>query len=183
MSKIGRLPIKLPDQTTIQMVDGLAKVTGPLGELTWRIPAGALVEIKEQVATVTNEQPTNPVFRAIHGLVRAKLANMVEGVSKGFTKILEISGVGFRAEVQKDEEIWLHVGFSHPVKLAILPGASIKVIKNEVMITGIDKEVVGEMAARLRAAKKPEPYKGKGIKYQGEVIRRKQGKAAKTATK
>lgn len=182
MSKIGRLPIKLPAQTTVRMVEGLARVKGPLGELTWQIPAGALVDVQDQVVAITNQQPNIPAMRAIHGLVRAKLANMVEGVSTGFNKILEISGVGFRAEVQ-DNEVRLQVGFSHPVKLAILPGASVKVTKNEVSITGIDKEVVGEMAARIRAAKPPEPYKGKGIKYQGEIIRRKQGKAAKTSIK
>lgn len=181
MSKIGRLPIKLPADTTLTVADLLVTVKGQLGELQWQLPAGMVIEQKEGVVTVINQRKNDPTAQPVYGLTRAKLANMVKGVSVGFEKILDIIGVGFRAEL-RDDDLWLHLGFSHPVKLALLPGVTVKIVKNEVTINGIDKEMVGEMAARIRATKKPEPYKGKGIKYRGEIIRRKQGKAAKTST-
>jgi len=181
LSKIGQLPIALPDNTTLTVGDGLAVAKGPLGELSWGLPKNMMLKEEAGLVTVVNTNPEDPATKAMHGLTRARLANMVKGVSAGFERILDINGVGFRAEV-KDTEIWLHIGFSHIVKLVIIPGVSIKVTKNEVVVSGIDKESVGEMAARLRASKKPEPYKGKGIKYREEIIRRKQGKAAKGST-
>ena len=180
MSKIGRLPIKLPSDTTLSVADSLITVKGKLGELRWQLPQEITIQQQDGIVTVVNQHPNDPTSQPIYGLTRAKLSNMVKGVSVGFERILEIIGVGFRAEL-KDDELWLHLGFSRPVKLNLLPGVTVKIVKNEVTISGIDKEMVGEMAARIRATKKPEPYKGKGIKYQGEIIRRKQGKAAKTA--
>ena len=181
MSKIGRLAIQLPDKTTLNLEGNLVTVKGEKGELAWPLPAGITLEKADQTVTLINAEPANPTTRSLHGLARARIANMVQGVTRGFERILEITGVGFKAEVHA-AEIWLFVGLSHTVKLPIIPGTEIKVTKNEVTVTGIDKEKVGEMAAQIRAIKKPEPYKGKGIKYQGEVIRRKQGKAVKSST-
>lgn len=181
MSKIGKLPIKLPAGTTLTMVENNITVKGELGELQWRLPSGISVKQENDQIIVISSRPKDPSLQPLYGLTRAKLANMIKGVTEGFEITLEISGVGFRGELH-DEELWLHIGLSHPIKLAILPGTTIKMLKNNILISGIDKEVVGEMAARIRATKKPEPYKGKGIKYQGEIIQRKQGKAAKTST-
>ncbi len=180
MSKIGRLAINLPENTTLVVGDGLATVKGKLGELSWRLPVGMTVEQQDGIVKIINQHPENQTSKALHGLTRAKLANLVTGVSAGFERILDINGVGFKAELH-DDQIWLHLGFSHPIKLAILAGVSIKITKNELVVSGIDKEQVGEMAARIRSMKKPEPYKGKGIKYREEIIRRKQGKAAKSS--
>ncbi|MFA5967188.1 MAG: 50S ribosomal protein L6 [Patescibacteria group bacterium] len=179
MSKIGKLPIKLPANTTLTVADNHVTVAGPLGTLDWQLPLGVTVQQADGTVLVVNAHPEDRMTRPAHGLARARLANMVMGVSAGFERILDISGVGFRVEVH-EPEVWLHVGLSHPVKLVIIPGVSIKVVKNEITLNGIDKESVGEMAARLRAVKKPEPYKGKGIKYREEIVRRKQGKTAKT---
>ncbi|MFH0912198.1 MAG: 50S ribosomal protein L6 [Patescibacteria group bacterium] len=181
MSKIGRLLIKIPDQTTCTVAGGIVTAKGKLGELSWQLPIGIVLEIKEDTISVINQRPVDPKTAALHGLVRAKVANIIKGVSIGFERKLEISGVGFRCEV-RDNKVWLQVGFSHPVELVILPGVEVKVNKSEIVASGIDKEVVGEMAARIRNVKKPEPYKGKGIRYQDEVVRRKQGKAAKTVS-
>jgi len=180
MSKIGRLSIQLPDKTELILQGNQVKVIGEKGELNWTLPPGIQLEKSDNIVTLINADPNNSTTNAFHGLARSKVANMVQGVANGFEKILEIIGVGFKAEVH-DEEIWLFVGLSHTVKLPIISGTEIKVTKNEVAVTGIDKELVGEMAARIRAVKKPEPYKGKGIKYKGEIIRRKQGKAVKSS--
>lgn len=180
MSKIGRLSIQLPDKTELTLQGNQVKVVGEKGELNWVLPGGIQLEKTDNTVRLINNNPHNPTDRAFHGLSRSKIANMVQGVTDGFEKILEITGVGFKAEVH-DQEVWLSVGLSHTVKLPIIPGTEIKVTKNEVVIAGIDKESVGEMAARIRAVKKPEPYKGKGIKYRGEIIRRKQGKAVKSS--
>ena len=181
MSKIGRLLIQLPDKTELSIQGDQVKVKGEKGELNWILPKGIQLEKTDNIVTLINTDPNNPITKSFHGLSRSKVANMVQGVTNGFEKILEITGVGFKAEVH-DTEVWLFVGLSHTVKLPIMLGTEVKVTKNEVSITGIDKELVGEMAARIRATKKPEPYKGKGIKYKGEIIRRKQGKAVKDST-
>lgn len=180
MSKIGQLPIQLSDKTDLTMQGDQIKVTGEKGELNWTLPKGIQLEKSDGIVTFINADPHDSTARSLHGLARAKVANMVQGVTNGFEKILEITGVGFKAEVH-EAEVWLFVGLSHTVKLPIIPGVEVKVTKNEVSITGIDKELVGEMAARIRSTKKPEPYKGKGIKYKGEIIRRKQGKAVKAS--
>src|SRR3989344_1991365 len=179
MSKIGKLPITIPAGTTVKLEGGLATVTGPKGELKWKLPQ--LIQVKEEGGQllVTRENDSKPA-KSLHGLVRSKLFNMVQGVTGGYTKVMEIFGVGCRVE-SKGDTVVLNIGLSHPVNLPVIPGTAVTVVKNEITVSGIDKEAVGEMAARIRSLKKPEPYKGKGIKYQGEVIRRKAGKAAKTA--
>jgi len=179
MSKIGKLPITIPKGATVKLEEGLATVTGPKGELKWQIPKLVSVQQSDDILTVTRENDTKEA-RSLHGLVRSKLFNMVQGVTVGYTKVMEIFGVGYRVEAKGDTVV-LNLGFSHPVNLPVVPGTSVAVVKNEITVSGIDKEAVGEMAAQIRSLKKPEPYKGKGIKYQGEIIRRKAGKAAKTA--
>lgn len=179
MSKIGRLTIKVPDKVDINVASNLITVKGVRGELKWALPLNIVVEREGDIITVKRSSE-DKAAKSAHGLTRSKLFNMIKGVEQGFERILEITGVGFKAEV-KGDNIVLNIGLSHPVNLSILPGTDIKVIKNEIIISGIDKEVVGQMAASIRAMKKPEPYKGKGIKYKEEIIRRKAGKAAKTA--
>lgn len=180
MSRIGNLPITIPEKAEFKLNGSEVIVKGEKGELTWVIPARIKIEQKDNQLIVKRESE-NIKVKALHGLVRSKVANMFQGVTEGYEKKLEIAGVGFKAEV-KDQTIVLNVGLSNPVSLPILPGIEVKVEKNEISVSGIDKEVVGEMAARIRRTKKAEPYKGKGIKYKGEHIRRKAGKAAKTAT-
>ena len=178
MSKIGRLIIKVPDQVDVNIAGNLITVKGARGELNWSLPMNITIERAGDILTVKRSSE-DKATKSAHGLARSKLSNMIKGVEQGFERILEISGVGFKAEV-KGDIIVLNIGLSHPVNLSILPGTEIKVNKNEIIISGIDKETVGQMAASIRATKKPEPYKGKGIKYKEEVIRRKAGKAAKT---
>jgi len=178
MSKIGKLPIKLNQQVTVTVANGEARVRGPKGELMVVIPATIVVKQEGDELLVTRANDEKPT-RALHGLVRSLLNNAVIGVTNGFTKTLEINGVGFRAEM-KGQSIVLHIGLSHPVEVSILSGVEVKLDKNQVIVSGIDKQRVGEMAATIRSHKKPEPYKGKGIKYIDEVIRRKAGKTAVT---
>ncbi|HDN79354.1 MAG: 50S ribosomal protein L6 [Chloroflexi bacterium] len=179
MSRIGRLPIPIPKGVDVR-IDGLTvTVKGPKGELTKTFPEGVTIAV-EDGKIVVRRVSDNRRHKAFHGLTRALLANMVEGVTKGFEKKLEIEGVGYRAELQgKDLVLW--VGYSHPVRLQPLPGVTFKVERGgrEITVQGIDKQVVGEMAARIRRVRPPEPYKGKGIRYAGEHIRRKAGKAGK----
>ena len=178
MSRIGKLPIPVPSGVEISVGAGnTVTVTGPKGTLTQVLDADMGVEIEEGTLTVT--RPTErPRHRALHGLSRSLLANMVIGVTDGYEKRLEIVGVGYRF-VAKGEAIDLSAGFSHPVVLTPPKGIEFKVVApNQMAIIGIDKQVVGEEAAKIRALRPPEPYKGKGIKYQGEHIRRKVGKRA-----
>jgi len=179
MSKIGKMPISIPEGVTVSLTGGAATVKGKLGELTVSIPKQIKVTQAENVLTVTRMNDTKEA-KSLHGLIRSLINNSVQGVSLGFSKTLEISGVGFKAEI-KGDKIVLNVGFSHPVELAITKGIEIKQNKNQIVISGIDKQKVGHMAAQIRSVKKPEPYKGKGIRYVDEIVRRKAGKAAKTA--
>jgi large subunit ribosomal protein L6 len=178
MSRIGKLPITLPAGVEVS-VDGTNTVTvkGPKGTLTQNVDRDIKVSVEDGVLTVT--RPTNrPNHRALHGLYRSLLQNMVVGVTEGYEKRLEIVGVGYRF-VAKGKDIDLSAGFSHPVVLTPPEGVEFNVIApNQMAIVGIDKQVVGEQAAKIRALRPPEPYKGKGIKYQGEHIRRKVGKRA-----
>ncbi|MCW2960436.1 MAG: rplF [Thermoleophilia bacterium] len=178
MSRIGKLPIQVPAGVEIT-VDGTntVTVTGPKGSLTQTMDRDITVTIEDGTLTVL--RPTNrPNHRALHGLYRSLLQNMVTGVTEGYEKRLEIVGVGYRF-VQKGTDVDLSAGFSHPVVLTPPDGVEFKVIApNQMAIIGIDKQVVGEHAAKIRAKRPPEPYKGKGIKYQGEHIRRKVGKRA-----
>jgi len=178
MSKIGKIPIQIPEKTEVKIQDKVVMVKGPKGDLTWEIPNLIKIKVEDNILKVERDNDTKEA-KSLHGLCRSKIANMVHGVNEGWSKALQISGVGFKAEV-KDQTIVLNVGFSHPVILPIISGVEVQVAKNDITVSGLDKELVGEMAARIRATKKPEPYKGKGIKYKDEIIRRKAGKAAKS---
>jgi len=178
MSKIGKMPIEVKEGINVVITGQEVMVTGPKGEEGHVIASGIKAELSEGKLLITQVKENDVNTRAMFGLTRALLANIVKGVSEGFEKKLELVGVGYRAQMQ-GEELVLSLGFSHPVKFKPMPGLKITVADNVITVSGINKAMVGEIAARIRAAKPPEPYKGKGIKYQGERIRRKAGKAAK----
>jgi large subunit ribosomal protein L6 len=178
MSRIGKLPVQL-DKGVKATVDGrLVRLEGPKGKLEMEVPAGFNVEIGDSVVTVKRPADTSRE-RALHGLTRKLLANMAQGVGKGFTRTLEISGVGYRAEVRGGNALYLTLGYSHPILYQLPPGVSAKV-ERQVLLTleGADRQLLGMVAAQVRDLRPPEPYKGKGIKYAEEKIRRKAGKAA-----
>jgi large subunit ribosomal protein L6 len=178
MSRVGQAPITVPDGVTVTLADGGVAVKGPKGELTRSLPEGISVSQDSGVLTVAREGDARDV-KALHGLIRSLIANMVLGVTQGFEKNLEIHGVGYRATKQ-GSDIELAVGFSHSVRKAAPPGIEFDVpTPTRITVRGIDKELVGQTAAEIRAIKKPEPYKAKGIRYEGEHVRRKGGKAAK----
>ena len=176
MSRIGRAPITVPAGVTITQNGNVVTVKGPKGELTREFVADMIIEVADN--TITVKRPTdNKEHRALHGLTRTLLNNMVVGVTAGFSKTLEINGVGYRAAKQGNN-INLSLGFSHPVIVEPPTGITFEVpAPNRIIVSGINKEVVGAMAAKIRGYRQPEPYKGKGIKYEGETIRRKVGKA------
>jgi large subunit ribosomal protein L6 len=178
MSRIGKNPVPLPDKVTVSL-DGLTvKVKGPKGELERTLPEGVSVSQEENTIVVT-PSTTKRFSRERHGLCRTLVANMVEGVSNGYSKSLEIVGVGSRAQV-KGKTLVVNAGYSHPVEMEPPDGITFKVENNtKVIVSGIDKELVGNEAAKVRAIRPPEPYKGKGIKYEGERILRKAGKSGK----
>ncbi len=180
MSRIGKQPIPLPTGVTVTVKAPDVTVQGPKGTITLRLHHRMNVATTEKEATVSVPSPDNRNDRALWGLGRQLVANAVEGVSKGFEKRLEITGVGFKAAVQ-GTALHLNLGFSHPIDFAPPTGITLAVEKNVIVISGVDKQVVGETAAKIRRFKPPEPYKGKGIKYVGEVIRRKAGKVMKAA--
>jgi large subunit ribosomal protein L6 len=178
MSRIGSQPIAIPENTTVTLSDNIVTVKGPLGELTKDLPKRIKVEIKDKIITFTRPND-NPKVKALHGLTRALVNNLIEGVNKGFEKKLEMVGTGYRV-TKNGEGLTLTVGYSHPVEVEPTPGVTLEVEgNNKITIKGIDKHLVGQTAANIRAIKTPEPYKGKGIRYEGEVVRRKAGKAAK----
>jgi large subunit ribosomal protein L6 len=178
MSRIGRKPITIPSGVTVELSDRHVVVTGPKGHLELDILPGIRIDQKDGVISVSKETET-PETGRLYGLMRTLLDNMVTGVSQGFTRVLEINGVGFRAAIAGNV-ITLSLGFSHPVIFTLPDGVEAKIEKNTITLSGFDKQLVGQVAANLRALKKPEPYKGKGIKYAEEQIKR---KAGKTATK
>jgi large subunit ribosomal protein L6 len=177
MSRIGRQPIELPPGVNVSLLPGRVMVNGPLGELSQRVPARMRIEQGDGRLTVA--RPTERgEDRALHGLTRSLIANMVEGVTKGFEKRLELQGVGYRAALQ-GADLRLDVGYSHPVVMKAPQGISFEVpTPTEVVVKGVDKQQVGQTAAEVRKVRPPEPYKGKGIRYQGEYVRRKVGKRA-----
>jgi len=177
MSRIGRQPIEIPSGVNVSLLPGRVMVNGPLGELTQQVPVRMKIEQGDAAITVT--RPTERGDdRALHGLTRTLIANMVEGVTKGFEKRLELQGVGYRAALQ-GVDLRLDVGFSHPVVMKVPQGISFEVpIVTEIVVKGVDKQQVGQVAAEVRKVRPPEPYKGKGIRYQGEYVRRKVGKRA-----
>jgi large subunit ribosomal protein L6 len=175
MSRIGKAPISLPEGVEVTIEDGLVRVKGPKGELERQIRPEAAVEIKDGELLVTRRAETKQ-HRAYHGLTRALLANMVEGVSTGFQKGLEIIGVGYRAE-KRGNTLVLIVGYSHEVSYPEPEGITLTTpAPTQILVEGIDKQKVGQVAAERRAVRPPEPYKGKGIRYKGEQVRRKAGK-------
>jgi large subunit ribosomal protein L6 len=181
MSRIGRMPITVTQGVTVDVKKNTVVVKGPKGELSRTFDPDIQIRLEDNQLVV--QRPTDQRrHRALHGLTRALLNNMVVGVSRGFTRRLEIVGVGYRAELQ-GKNLVLHVGYSHPVVVEPPPGISFEVEKGyrSLTVSGIDKELVGEMAARVRRVRPPEPYKGKGIRYEGEYVRRKAGKAGKVA--
>ena len=175
MSRIGKKPVVIPANVTVNVAEGnVVTVKGPKGELTNTFNADMIIKVEGNVLTVS--RPTDEAnHRALHGLTRTLIANMVEGVEKGFAKELEINGVGYRAD-KKGNQLVMRLGFSHEVIMEEIPGITIEVNGNKITIRGIDKQVVGQFAAEVRGKRPPEPYKGKGIKYTDEVIRRKVGK-------
>jgi large subunit ribosomal protein L6 len=177
MSRIGRRPIELPDGVNVAIDPGRVMVSGPLGELRQQVPLR--MQIDKEDGTLVVKRPTDRGDdRALHGLTRTLVANMVEGVTKGFEKRLQIQGVGYRAAL-RGTSLELNVGFSHPVVIEPPRGISFEVpTPTEVTVKGIDKQQVGEIAAQVRKVRPPEPYKGKGIRYEGEYVRRKVGKRA-----
>ncbi len=177
LSRIGKLPVTIPSGVTITVDSGDVVVKGPKGELKQFITPAVDVAVKDGAAVVTPKDDSK-VARSQHGLMRALINNMVEGVTKGFEKRLEVKGVGFRV-ASSNNELTMSLGFSHEVKYKAQPGVSISNEKMVIIVSGIDKQKVGQTAAEIRAIKKPEPYKGKGIAYVGEQILRKAGKAGK----
>ena len=174
MSKIGKKPIEIPESVTITVAEQAVKVKGPKGELSFKLPKEVELKLNGRqllVLPVGKSKKTS----ALWGTIRAVVANMVTGVEKGFKKKLEIEGIGFKAQIQGDDLI-LNLGFSHPVIFKPPEGVKVSVEKNTIIVSGISLELVGQVAANIRALKKPEPYKGKGIRYAGEIIRRKAGK-------
>ena len=177
MSRIGRKPISVPEAVTVEVAPGRVAVKGPKGELQQVLSAEMKVEQSDGVLTV--DRPTNRgEHRALHGLTRSLIANMVEGVTEGFEKRLEIQGVGYRAQL-KGKNLELALGYSHPVSIEAPEGIDFEVPQpTEVIVRGIDKQLVGQVAADIRKRRPPEPYKGKGIRYRGEHVARKVGKRA-----
>lgn len=176
MSRLGKKPIKIPEAVEIEFSDEILKLKGQKGELKYKIPAGIKLK-KEEDKLIVVSSGKRRGDRIIYGLARATIANMVKGVNAGFKKRLELFGVGYTANLEADDLV-LTLGYSHPVKIQKPEGIDIEIKKNELTISGINRESVGQFAAKIHDLKRAEPYKGKGFKYTNEVIRRKVGKAA-----
>lgn len=178
MSRIGRKPIAIPAGVEVSLEETLMKVKGPKGELSRKLHQDMQIVIEGNEIQVVRPSD-NKLHRSLHGTTRTVVSNMISGVTEGFTKTLELVGVGYRAN-KTGEKVVLNVGYSHPVEFVAAPGIEFDVPSNtKIIVKGIDKELVGATAANIRAVRKPEPYKGKGIKYEGEHILRKEGKTGK----
>lgn len=178
MSRIGKLPVPIPEKVTVELKENNQMIVkGPKGELKRQLHPAMNIEVKENEIVVT--RPDDSKFnRSLHGLTRQLIANMVDGVSKGFSKKLQIIGVGYRAEM-KGKKLVLTIGYSHPIVFSVPDIIKLETPSpTEIVVSGIDKELVGLVAAKIRSFRKPEPYKGKGIRYEGEYVRHKAGKAA-----
>jgi len=176
MSRIGKKPIPIPDKVKIDVKSDSVVVTGPKGTVSNPIPPGIKFETKDKQLLAIRQDDSGPQ-RAFHGLARALVANAVKGVTDGFTRELDIVGVGFRAEAKKNSVVFT-LGFSHPIEYPIPSGISITVDKQtKLVVSGVDRQLVGQVAANIRSLKKPDPYKNKGIRYTGEVLKKKAGKA------
>ena len=179
MSRIGKTPIEIKSGVEISISESFVEVKGPKGSLSQKLPEGISVEKQEEILVVSRVNDLRET-KALHGLIRSLIKNMVVGVTDGYQKELELVGVGYRAQAKGKNALELQLGFSHPVKFSAPEGIEFDVpSQTEISITGIDKQVVGQVAADIRALKKPEPYKGKGIRYVGERVIRKAGKTAK----
>ncbi len=178
MSRIGKLPVPIPENVTVDLQENnYMVVKGPKGQLERQLHPKINIEVKENEVVVTR-QDDSKFSRSLHGLTRQLIANMIDGVSKGFTKKLQIIGVGYRAEM-KGKKLVLTLGYSHPIVFSAPESITIATPSpTEILISGIDKELVGLIAAKIRSFRKPEPYKGKGVRYENEYVRRKAGKAA-----
>jgi large subunit ribosomal protein L6 len=178
MSRIGKEPVPIPSGVDVKLVDGVVTVNGPRGELSERVPQGINVDIGDDEIVVTRVSDHRD-HRALHGLTRSLIANMVTGVTDGYSKNLEIVGVGYRAQARGANALTIQAGYSHPVDVQAPEGVTFEVpTPTRITVSGANKQVVGQVAANIRAIRKPEPYKGKGIRYAGEQVRRKAGKAA-----
>ena len=181
MSRIGKKPIIIPQDVEVEIQGQNVKVRGPKGEISQELPDEISIDKKENKVQLSLKKRSKQ-GKALWGLWRALLENDVEGVTSGFEKKLEIRGVGYRASLAEDGVIKLEVGFSHSVNLKIPQGINVAIEKNIVTVSGVNKQAVGEFAAKVRKVKPPEPYKGKGIRYLGEKVRKKEGKKVATAT-
>lgn len=177
MSRLGKLPIELPAGTSAKLESGFVIVKGPKGELKTKLPDLVKAEITEKTIKLAVNDQESGKEKALWGLFRSLIKNMVVGVNEGYSKKLEINGVGYKAAVG-GSKLTLNVGYSHPVIFELPAGIKAEVQANNIVISGIDKQLVGEIAAQIRKIRKPEPYKGKGIKYADEILRRKAGKTA-----
>ncbi len=176
MSRIGKMPIEIPANVTVDITDNVVIVKGPLGTLTKELHKDMIIK-KEGTQILVTRPSDQKIHKSLHGLTRTLVSNMVEGVTKGFEKVLEINGVGYRAQKQ-GKKLVLTLGYSHPVEMDEPVGITVDVpAPNKLIVKGCDKQEVGEFAAKIRIKRKPEVYKGKGIKYETETIRRKEGKA------
>lgn len=185
MSRLGKLPISIPEGVEVILDDKQIIVKGPKGTLTMPKPAYVMLtqQDKEVSVTIPEKKKSDKIYKSFHGLVRSLIANMVTGVHTGYKKELEMKGIGYRALLQGDTLV-LHVGYSHPVEIAPIEGITFQVSENvNIAVEGIDKQLVGQVAANIRKVRKPEPYKGKGIRYKGEIVRKKSGKSGKAAGK
>jgi large subunit ribosomal protein L6 len=178
MSRVGKQQINIPDKTEVKLTDGVFSAKGPLGELSREFKSDIAIKIEDKQVTLEPVKVTNK-NNMLWGTYASHIANMVKGVNEAFVKKLVVEGIGFKV-AKEGNNVVLNVGFSHPVKMEIPEGVNIEVEKNVITISSTDKEKVGQFAAKVRATKKPEPYKGKGIHYDDEVVRRKQGKRAVT---
>jgi len=177
VSRIGKKPITVPDKVNVSFNEGLVEASGPLGKLQYKVPESITVSMENNTITFSRASEDRHI-RALHGLSRALIANIIEGVSKGFEKTLIIEGVGFKAEL-RNGRLLMFLGFSHPILIIPPQGISFEVPSaTNIKIKGIDKQLVGLIAAKIRQMRPPEPYKGKGVRYQGEYIRRKAGKTS-----
>ncbi|MBL7158980.1 50S ribosomal protein L6 [Candidatus Microgenomates bacterium] len=179
MSRIGQKPIKIPDEVEVEITDNKVVVKGPKGSLDLNLRREIKLK-KENNEIVVRRINETKLARSLHGLIRTLTANLIEGVTKGFSKTLELVGVGYRPSLE-GEVLVLKVGFSHPVKITPPSGIKFEVVKNKIKISGINKQLVGDTAAKIRKVRPPDSYKGKGIRYEGEKVKTKPGKAAKTA--
>jgi len=177
MSRIGKQPINVPAGVEVKITADLITVKGPKGELKERLVSNVNIDQSENIITVTVKDPEDKKQRSLWGLYRRLIGNMVIGVTTGFSKQLEINGVGYKA-VASGKVLTLNLGYSHPIEYQVPAGIEVKVEKNVITVSGFDKQLVGQISAEIRKFRKPEPYKGKGIKYSTEVIRRKEGKTA-----